>query len=370
MMSLAMRENTSGPILQSFLPFHIFDDIGFFGKNINLEFLKQESSIQIFRLSSAIFSLNPSPIKDINHFRKPHPNPQTSSLLDENSGNIFEKDLIFDEDIKRLKMLLEACSCTYRDELMHILLRIAMINVVSKALDSKILFIGETCTRHAINLIFDVCCARGVNIPWITSTPQSYSFFDCSIGRPMVDFVDEEVPIAFKTFCSNMIENYSLSKNQLNLNSDIKLEKKSIYRLTEDFILGLHQENPMTASTITRTAGKVITSSDSMIKDESKLCALCCAPMYLSTSDLKNFTIANIIEGTLPLDLSPKNNNFTGKFNGIFCFGCHRIIENLELPKINPDCQSSSETMSILDILPSHSKPIIMNACFSSTNNT
>ncbi|PJF16613.1 Cytoplasmic tRNA 2-thiolation protein 2 [Paramicrosporidium saccamoebae] len=209
-------------------------------------------------------------------------------------------DCLYNGEPERLQQLLDACeSDTLRVDLVRILTRVALVRIAQQRGIGKV-YVGENCSRLAVDIMADTCTGRGVSLPWKYSLAQAYS--DVSVIRPLRDLVNLEV-----NFYLDSIKNQCPMPRQSTMT-----KADSIYGLTDNFITGLDLENSATVSTVVRTTAKIETCISRL--EDLKPCALCMAPL-------------------------PPNEGRP------FCFGCHQIFEGMDV--------------SHASILPSHTQAIL-----------
>lgn len=230
------------------------------------------------------------------------------------------------------KLLESGNSENYRVELERFLHDVALVKAAASLGIYKV-YVSETCTQMAINIIADTCTARGVSLPWRLAMCQRFLLpeKEVSIIRPLRDVVDGEVKeynrlikhdqkmspetsrlsgetvklgqsnehhkddaIAGIGNAKECIPSAKQDKDETLEDTIINKEQpKTLYGLSSRFIDSLDKENSATVSTVVRTAAKVKTATSEFETWKSS-CALCMAPL---------------------LDSAP------------FCLGCHTLSE-------------------------------------------
>lgn len=155
-------------------------------------------------------------------------------------------------------------SFSVKEDLIAILRRRLLIQM-SKKLQCKRIFLGETNDRMAINVMADVCAGRGATVPWFQLPLQLYGRGDIGTVRPLREAQALEVPEYLKLI------GYSLP------NPPEPAAQNTIYGLTDSFISNLAVEYTSTPSIVTRTAAKVNTEGTPL--DPSIACSLCWCPV-------------------------------------------------------------------------------------------
>lgn len=151
------------------------------------------------------------------------------------SFEIFHLETLLFQDPSHLDKLVVSCkSATAKSDLMRILTRMALVKVAILRGFSKV-FVGDNCTRLAVDIISDTCTGRGVNLPWKYATCQKY-LLDSEgvvIVRPLRDLVDLEI----KYYLESIIETYP--ETALPRLDSPKEPSDSIYALTDSITLSM-----------------------------------------------------------------------------------------------------------------------------------
>jgi len=213
-------------------------------------------------------------------------------------------------EAQKLNVLLQSCRTENSRECLLRILRFALLVKLADDLGCRLLYLGDTCSRMAVNIMVDTCEGRGMQLPWRFAQLQQiipfskFTFLlilplEVRIVRPLREIVDSEV------------KHYLQLKDPNWRHSNITLDESdpnTIYAATDStkfpdfifvgFVAELDAENSATVSTVTRTTAKIQT----VISDlrEWQPCALCLAP--IDTTD-----------------------------KGLICHGCRTIIDDMDI---------------------------------------
>lgn len=172
---------------------------------------------------------------------------------------------VFDNYTREKKLLLDALDCfkslsCKEDFIKNI--RYKLIVNIAKHIDCTKIFVGESATWLAVQLLSSLSQGRGANIS------DETSFIDgryiIPILRPMREFLSKEIAM-YNHFLNIPFQ----IKCTLSTKADFKA---SILRLTENFVVGLQSQFPATVSTIYRIGNKLCPDSERICEEKCILC--------------------------------------------------------------------------------------------------
>lgn len=176
----------------------------------------------------------------------------------------------------QLKALFDSLtSVTCKEELLY-RMRCKLLTRKAKALGYQHVFLGETSTRLAVNILSNIAQGRGSRLPLDTQFSDGGCLEGVNLLRPLRDVTAKEVCVynAMHKVPTVFLPTFS---TKLASNS-------SIQRLTEDFIVSLSANFPSTETTIYRTSNKLqmnsqrLRSKNTTHSDKNGICYLCGGP--------------------------------------------------------------------------------------------
>lgn len=146
---------------------------------------------------------------------------------------IYEDSASATEAQMRLTRLLEACTVpTSRADLLRILTRLALVRCAATEKCSK-LYVGDNCSRIAVDIMAATCTGRGEALPWMLSPRQVYLAEDVQVVRPLRDLVKLEIDYHIDLVRAQ----YPPPPYSIIDKVDGKEKPESIYDLTDSTIL-------------------------------------------------------------------------------------------------------------------------------------
>lgn len=140
---------------------------------------------------------------------------------------LFEGEASEEEAQRKLDRLLAACTAqTSRVDLLRILHRMALVRSAAKHNCSKV-YVGDTCSRLAIDIMAFTCTGRGEALPWLLSQRQRYLPEGIEVIRPLRELIALEID-----HCINLIRPHYPPPVHLEPGVE-KKSPESIYELTE-----------------------------------------------------------------------------------------------------------------------------------------
>ncbi|KAI9001643.1 hypothetical protein BC832DRAFT_562229 [Gaertneriomyces semiglobifer] len=141
------------------------------------------------------------------------------------------------------------------------------LRMASRRAGCKVLFLGTNATRMAIDVLSLTSKGRGFALPNEVSLDTDWHD-GLILLRPIRDILSKEVAAYNRFERLDCVVTRTLTTGLP--------AKASIDRLTEEFVLGLQKDFPMTVNTVIRTAGKIVTNADAA----ERRCPLCDGPVY------------------------------------------------------------------------------------------
>lgn len=156
-------------------------------------------------------------------------------------------------------------SLTNKEEMLSTLKTYLLVQLARKT-QCGVLLVGESSTRLATKIIALTSRGRGYSLPFEVGAETSW-FKDVVIYRPMRDCIMKEVG-----FFNRWTEQPSVVVPTF---STGLLNRSSIDRLTESFVVGLDRDFPSTVPTVCRTMEKLAPQAGVL---EAPVCILCQMP--------------------------------------------------------------------------------------------
>lgn len=223
---------------------------------------------------------------------------------------------------------------TSKEELLY-RLRCKLLAYKAHQFGYKHVFLGETSTRLAVNILANLAQGRGAHLASDTRFTDEGRYFGVNLLRPMRDISAKEIvvynnlhkveTIIFPTFSTKLRPN------------------ASIQRLTEDFIVTLSADFPATETTVFRTSNKLEMAKSN--KHDS-ICQLCHGRLDRSSSSASALKAIDFTEKLSRGDLgTPKDPQLAcssscydhavigedNEFSGSTLCHCCKILKN-DLP--------------------------------------
>ncbi len=178
-------------------------------------------------------------------------------------------DLSFDNDTELRQqysdLLNSIKSMTTKENLKRIL-RTALLTIIARKTSCRLVFLGESNDRIAINIMADICRGRGATVPWSQLPVQMVAQNLVGFLRPLKELQGQEVPAYLRIIG---MEIPFVSSNS----------KETIYGLTDSFISGLAVDFSATPSIVTRTVAKAQTEHTPVDSASLPFCRLCLCPI-------------------------------------------------------------------------------------------
>lgn len=208
------------------------------------------------------------------------------------------------EQAEKLLSLFDSLkTVTAKEELIY-RLRCKLLAFKAKELGYHHVFLGESSSRLAINILSNIAQGRGAHLPLDTRFTDQSRFHVVDLLRPLRDITSKEIAVYnaihkvqtvfFPTFSTKLPST------------------ASIQRLTEDFVLSLSTNFPSTETTVYRTSNKLQISSERESSEVGKFCSMCYGPIdtvsdatQASALEALNFT-ESLSAGELGDPESPK----------------------------------------------------------------
>ncbi|CAO3648699.1 unnamed protein product [Cunninghamella echinulata] len=188
----------------------------------------------------------------------------------------------------RLKNLFKNINKNTAKEDLYWNIKFAMLLTIARREGCDYIFMGDSSTRQAIKMISKISNGRGYSIPMDVGLEVDTCFKDVVVLRPMKDMLAKEM--GFYNRLHGLDHDVTAPVNF----GTYMAPKSSIERLTEDFIVNLDRDFPSTVSTISRTASKLVPSSN---VDYSKACAICHMPYESNIPEWrKHITVTKVDE--------------------------------------------------------------------------
>ncbi|XP_055991561.1 cytoplasmic tRNA 2-thiolation protein 2 [Sorex fumeus] len=170
----------------------------------------------------------------------------------------------------------------------HLILHVARTHGYSKVM------MGDSCTRLAIRLMTGLALGRGAFLAWDTAFSDE-RYGDVVVVRPLREHTLKEVAFYNRLFAVPTVFTPAISTKAL--------EKGSVHRLVENFLLELQAWFPSTVSTVYRTSEKLLKAP----KDESAAprCLLCLCALDVDPADSATAFGAQTLRLSQPLPLGP-----------------------------------------------------------------
>nr|XP_039262764.1 cytoplasmic tRNA 2-thiolation protein 2-like [Styela clava] len=164
-------------------------------------------------------------------------------------------------------------SITSKQELLY-RLRCKLLTYKAKELGYQHIFLGETSSRLAINILSNIAQGQGAHLSLDTGFTDNGRYLGINLLRPLRDIGAKEIAVYTNI---NKIQSVFLP----NFSTKVPATS-SIQRLTEDFIVSLTSDFPATETTVYRTSNKLEMMKNSKKeenKDTNENCFLCCGPL-------------------------------------------------------------------------------------------
>lgn len=197
-------------------------------------------------------------------------------------------------------------SMTAREDLLVRTRNVLLMKIASELGCNYIAF-GDSGTRLGINTILNIGLGRGYSLPLEVGHAVSYAEWpNLTVLRPMGELLAKQVALYNQRIGLEALHHHALST---------KIPaRSSMYRLTEEFIVGLDKDFPSTVSTVTRTASKLGFTGSS----EDRCCRVCTLPMQSDSQEWRlRFTVASL--GSVKSDQQSVDPD---SIANDLCFGC------------------------------------------------
>nr|CAB3234558.1 cytoplasmic tRNA 2-thiolation protein 2-like [Phallusia mammillata] len=217
-------------------------------------------------------------------------------------------------------------------------LRTCLLSLKARALRYDHVFLGETCSRIAVNILSNVALGRGVHIPQDSGFSNSNQIGEKGVNilRPLRDISSKEVVVY------NMV-----SKVQTVFIPNLSTAQKpmcSIQRLTEDFMKNLVAGYPATETTVYRTSNKLKANQSKSVDaaGKNKKCLICCGIIDCA---IQVDQVSAVADTALSAAVSNGNHERNGDFSNLFenfgdvdfiasakqlCYACNVMSKELQ----------------------------------------
>ncbi|KAI9098914.1 hypothetical protein DFS34DRAFT_649612 [Phlyctochytrium arcticum] len=172
-----------------------------------------------------------------------------------------------------------------KEDMLHHLTHRLLLHHARKH-NCNVLLFADNATRLAIKVISATSKGRGFGLPMEVASELAWEK-DMLIVRPLKDVLAKEVGVYNRYAGLDPVVSPTLTTAMPG--------KTSIDRLTEEFVVGLQNDFPMTVPTVVRTGAKVCPSYTD--KDVLK-CPLCNGPVQLGANDWRAKHTVATLEGT------------------------------------------------------------------------
>ncbi|TPX67705.1 hypothetical protein SpCBS45565_g03593 [Spizellomyces sp. 'palustris'] len=208
------------------------------------------------------------------------------------------------------------------DLLQHFTMR-ALLNTARKE-GCNVLILGDNATRMAIRILALTSKGGGFGLP-IEVAGDTDWFEGLVVARPLRDVLSKEVAVYNQYTDLDAVVMPALTTAMP--------AKSSIDRLTEEFVVGLQRDFPMTVNTVVRTAAKV--KSEHRAKTVMK-CPMCGGPIQDGTNDWRSgHTVSQVLSDAPSSD--PTSGTLSSASNTLPCSASCACAST-----VNPESTSTS----------------------------
>ncbi|CAK8692592.1 unnamed protein product [Clavelina lepadiformis] len=173
---------------------------------------------------------------------------------------------------------------TAKQELLY-RLRCRLLSYKATQLGYNHVFLGETSTRLAVNILSNVALGRGFHLAQDTgfTDGERHQKIGCDLLRPLRDVTTKEVVMYNTLHKVKTVFFPNMATKQSNMSS--------IQNLTESFVFGLVAGFPSTETTVYRTSNKIkgvkFVEGNAKTISTTKFCSLCLGVMDTHSSNSK-----------------------------------------------------------------------------------
>ncbi|XP_076053762.1 cytosolic thiouridylase subunit 2 isoform X2 [Oratosquilla oratoria] len=201
---------------------------------------------------------------------------------------------------ERLKNLFSTCSSSTAKEDLLSRLRMQVICYAARGLNFKKVFVGDSSSKVATNVLVEVAQGRGSQLAENVHFKAVQS--GTEVFRPMRELLQNEIEFYVKIHEVDYIDSPTL-----------EIQGPSISSCTKSFIMGLQSEFPATVPTIFRTGNKLVGDTETKGKEEEMdtVCLLCRSSVDTyrkEASALYATKISHLFSRTRPPDPESKGN--------------------------------------------------------------
>lgn len=198
-------------------------------------------------------------------------------ISDDDDVNNLNKNNDETKQSDKLKKIFESMkSITSKEELLY-RLRCKLLAFKAKELGYQHVFLGETSSRLAINILSNIALGQGAHLSLDTGFTDHGRYFGINLLRPLRDISSKEIAVYsnIHKIPNVFLPNFSTKEPATS----------SIQRLTEDFIVSLSADFPSTETTVYRTSNKLEMMKNSKSKrndgftNSHNFCTLCCGAL-------------------------------------------------------------------------------------------
>lgn len=197
----------------------------------------------------------------------------------------------------------------------------ALLAYLAIKANCQALFLGESATRTAINVIANTSKGRGYSLPLDIASEAPMYGGRILFSRPLRDILSKELAI-YNSY-------RSLYTTPFLANSSTKKDaKSSIDRLTEEFIVGLQRDFPSTVSAVTRTANKVTTPVCKISTDDKTIqsCVICRLPVQPGAREWRaRHTVMDLNRSAKNADENELDSEMVVELLDFMCYGCQNM---------------------------------------------
>jgi len=170
-----------------------------------------------------------------------------------------------------------------REEFIQNLRRHAIIQG-AELMQCKKVFTGENATKISIDLLTGVSLGKGGNLAQETGFRDT-RHSDIMMLRPLRDVSGKELALYAQYHCLSIFSEPTITTGKESL--------FSIRKLTEDFLIGLHNDFPATLSTVFKTGDKLQVEMNEDGKGDDNTCVFCDALLDTDTEHHNSLQATN-----------------------------------------------------------------------------